>query len=206
MALDPIFLGRYPEDVLRDFSGLFPQPEPGDLDRISAPLDFLGVNYYSRTVVRADPDVPLLSAVQVSPEGREYSQMWEIYPEGLYELLARLWREYVRYRPGMQIVVTENGIPVPDGIDFDGRCRDPRRIRYLRDHLAQVHRAITDGIPVSGYFVWSLLDNFEWALGYSMRFGLIYVDFATQARTIKESGHWYSRVIRDNGFGPVVST
>jgi len=199
MALDPILLGHYPEDILADFAGLFPPPEPGDLERIAAPLDFLGVNYYSRTVVRADPEALLIKAAQIAPEGREYSQMWEIYPEGLYDLLARLWRDYVRSGPGIQIVVTENGIPVPDGLDFDGRCRDLRRIRYLRDHLVQVQRAIEEDVPVTGYFVWSLLDNFEWALGYSMRFGLVYVDFATQARTIKESGHWYSRVVRENG-------
>jgi beta-glucosidase len=202
--LDPIFHGRYPEALWQRAGALFSMIAEGDLEKVAVPLDFVGVNYYSRTVVKDDPDFPLIQASQVQLPGREYSQMWEIYPEGLYELLARVWHEYVRHRPGMQIIVTENGIPVPDGIDFDGRCRDPRRIGYLRDHLVQVHRAITDGMPVSGYFVWSLLDNFEWALGYSMRFGLIYVDFPSQARTIKESGHWYSRVIRDNGLDAVV--
>ena len=97
-------------------------------------------------------------------------------------------------------MVTENGVPVPDGLDFDGRVRDERRIRYLKDHIAQVHRAIADGVPVKGYFHWSLMDNFEWALGYGQRFGLIYVDYKTQKRTVKDSGRWFADVIRENGF------
>ena len=99
-----------------------------------------------------------------------------------------------------EIMITENGVPVPDGLDFDGRVRDERRIRYLRDHIAQVHRAIDKGVPVKGYFHWSLMDNFEWAHGYGQRFGLVYVDFKTQQRTIKDSGRWFSEVIRQNGF------
>ena len=97
-------------------------------------------------------------------------------------------------------MVTENGVPVPDGLDFDGRVRDERRIRYLKNHIAQVQRAISDGVPVKGYFHWSLMDNFEWALGYGQRFGLVYVDFETQKRTIKDSGKWFADVIRENGF------
>ena len=97
-------------------------------------------------------------------------------------------------------MVTENGVPVPDGVDFDGRVRDERRIRYLRNHIAQVHRAIEDGIPVKGYFHWSLMDNFEWNLGYGQRFGLLFVDFKTQKRTIKDSGRWFAKVIQENGF------
>jgi beta-glucosidase len=120
--------------------------------------------------------------------------MWEIYPPGLYELLIRVWRDY---NPPA-IYVTENGIPVADAPDLDGRVRDYRRIRYLRDHLIQANRAIVDGVPLQGYFIWSLLDNFEWAYGYCMRFGLVYVDFETQKRTIKESGRWFAQVIQDN--------
>jgi len=198
LFLDPLFLGRYPEDIQALLGPLFPQPQPDDLERIATPLDFLGVNYYTRAVMRHDPEFPLVQASQVYPEGNEYSQMWEIYPPGMYELLTRVWADY---RPA-QIYVTENGIPVPDGLDFDGRVRDERRIRYLRDHLVQVHRAISEGIPVRGYFVWSLLDNFEWAYGYQMRFGLVYVDYATQKRTVKESGWWYAGVIQRNGIDP----
>ncbi|PIX47163.1 MAG: hypothetical protein COZ54_01965 [Anaerolineae bacterium CG_4_8_14_3_um_filter_59_70] len=101
---------------------------------------------------------------------------------------------------GPDLMVTENGVPAPDGLDFDGRVRDERRIRYLKNHIAQVQRAISDGVPVKGYFHWSLMDNFEWALGYGQRFGLVYVDFETQKRTIKDSGKWFADVIRENGF------
>jgi beta-glucosidase len=145
-------------------------------------------------VVRRDPDVPLIEASFVQPQGREYSQMWEVYPPGMFEVLQRTDRDY---HP-KEIYITENGIPVPDGVDFDGRVRDERRIRYLRDHLAQVHRAIQAGIPVRGYFHWTLLDNFEWSFGYRMRFGLVYVDFATQQRILKDSARWYAEVIRNN--------
>ncbi|MBC7233942.1 MAG: beta-glucosidase [Chloroflexi bacterium] len=195
MFLDPLFRRQYPQDLLNLLGGLFPQPEPGDLDRIGAPLDFLGVNYYSRIVVRHDPEFPLIQAVQVQPEGAEYSQMWEIYPQGMYDLLTRIWADY---RPAY-VLVTENGIPVADAPDLDGRVRDERRIRYLRDHLVQVHRAMSDGVPLRGYFVWSLLDNFEWAHGYAMRFGLVYVDYATQQRIVKDSGRWYAQVVAENG-------
>jgi len=195
MLLDPVFVGRYPEDVQALSGSAFPQVQPGDMERIATPLDFLGVNYYTRSVVRYDPNSPVIQATGVQPEGSEYSQMWEIYPEGMYEILARVWNDY---RPA-SIYVTENGIAVPDGLDFDGRVRDVRRIWYLRDHVAQIHRAIADGVPMRGYFVWSLMDNFEWALGYSMRFGLVYVDYETLKRTVKDSGRWYAGVIRGNG-------
>jgi beta-glucosidase len=157
----------------------------GDLEKMRT-LDLLGVNYYTRTVAKYDPKFPVVAAAQVQPEGNEYSGMWEIYPEGIYEVLTRM--------------ITENGIPVPDGLDFDGRVRDERRIRYLRNHLAQVHRAMDEGVPVKGYFHWSLMDNFEWALGYAARFGLVYVDYKTLKRTVKDSGRWFADVIRDHGF------
>ena len=182
--------------------------KPGDLEKIHT-LDMLGVNYYTRTVAKYDPKFPIVSAVQTTPEGNEYSGMWEIYPEGIFELLTRIWRDYFTSlppgkEPGLrkmpEIMITENGVPVPDGLDFDGRVRDERRIRYLRNHLFQIHRAMQAGIPVKGYFHWSLMDNFEWNLGYAPRFGLVYVDYRTLKRTIKDSGRWFARVIRDNGF------
>ena len=124
--------------------------------------------------------------------------MWEIYPTGLYDVLARLRDEY---QPP-EIVITKNGVPVGDGVDLDRRVRDQRRISYLRDHLVQVHRAIADGVPVSGYFAWPLLDGFEWNYGYRMRSGLVYVDYMTQGRTIKDSGRWYAQVCKANGLDP----
>jgi len=199
LFLDPLFHGRYPAELQAGFPGLFPDVRPGDLDAASAPLDFLGINYYSRDVIRHNPDIPWIQAEPVQPEGSPYSQMWEIYPPGIYEVLARVWRDY---HPA-SIWITENGVPVPDGVDADGRVRDFRRTAYLLDHLVQVRRAMDEGVPVEAYLVWSLLDNFEWAYGYKMRFGLVYVDFETQQRIIKDSGHWFARVIRDHGFAAV---
>jgi beta-glucosidase len=199
IILDPIFRGAYPQDVLASFGPFAPQTQSNDLEIISTPLDFVGINYYTRAVVRDEPGMPFIQAVPVMPAGSEYSQMWEIYPAGIAELIRRMWKEY-----GCQhIIITENGIPVPDGVDFDDRVRDSRRIRYLYDHLAQVHRAIEEGAPVEGYLVWSLLDNFEWKFGYGMRFGLVYVDFDTQARYLKDSARWYSQVIHANGLRPI---
>ncbi len=194
LFLDALFRGEYPEPAWTWLNWLR-LIKPGDMERIAVPLDFLGVNYYSRTVVRHAWYVPWIRARLIQPIGNEYSQMWEIYPPGMYELLTRIWNDY---HPA-SIIVTENGICVPDVLEPDGRVRDVQRIRYLRDHLAQVHRAIAEGVRVGGYLVWSLMDNFEWAWGYQMRFGLAHVDFQTQRRTIKDSGWWYAQVIRDNG-------
>ena len=196
LFLDPVFKASYPEDIVALLGPFFPEIRPDDLQCMAVPLDFLGINYYTRTVMRHDPNFPIIEASEVHSEGNEYSQMWEIYPEGFHEIITRVWNNY---KPA-KIIITENGIPVPDGVDFDGRVRDERRIRYVRDHLKQVHRAISEGVPVKGYFHWSLMDNFEWALGYTMRFGLVYVDYTTQQRIIKDSGRWFSQVIRDNGF------
>lgn len=168
--------------------------QDGDLQKIRQ-LDLLGINYYSRSVMKHSNSLPVVNAEQVQPVGNEYSGMWEIYPEGMTETLKMVWE----YQPACELMVTENGIPVPDGVDFDGRVRDERRIRYLRNHIAQVHRAIEDGIPIKGYFHWSLLDNFEWALGYGQRFGLVYMDWKTQKRIIKDSGRWFAKVIQENG-------
>ncbi|HKZ44218.1 MAG TPA: GH1 family beta-glucosidase [Anaerolineales bacterium] len=201
--LEPLLKGSSPLQklkFLKPFIGDLIQS--GDLELINQ-LDFLGVNYYSRAVVAHDKSFPIFSITQVHPEGNDYSGMWEIYPEGLSELLIKIWKEYFDSQiPGKklpEIMVTENGIPVPDGIDFDGRIRDERRIRYLKDHINQIHEVISKGIPIKGYFVWSFMDNFEWAYGYSQRFGIVHVDFHTQKRTIKDSGHWFSKVIQDNG-------
>ena len=197
--LEPVFRGRYPSLLLENAPALADYIRPGDMEIISAPIDFLGVNYYTRYVAKHDPSEPLLRCTQVFPPDSEYSSMWEIYPPGLYDLLRRVWEEYLP----KTIFITENGVPVPDGQDYDGKVRDSRRIRYLRDHLIQVHRAIKDSIPIVGYLVWSLMDNFEWAYGYGMRFGLVYIPYPRLDRVIKESGHWYSRVIRQNGFNPI---
>jgi beta-glucosidase len=195
--LDPLLRGSSPMQEISAarllLTGLIKR---GDLEKIRN-LDILGINYYTRTVVKNDLAFPVVAARQVYPEGNEYSGMWEIYPEGLYALLERIWSDY---RPKCEIMITENGVPVPDGKDYDGRIRDERRIRYLSNHLSQVHRAIQDGFPVKGYFHWSLTDNFEWAHGFGPRFGLVYVDYRTLQRTIKDSGRWFAGVIQENGF------
>jgi beta-glucosidase len=198
LFLDALYLGQYPEDVLKSIGSDFPSPAPTDMEIIPTPTDFLGVNYSTRSVVQHDPDFRPILASPVYPFGNEYSQMAEIYPTGLYDVLTRLRDEY---QPP-EIYITKNGVAIADGVDLDRRVRDVRRINYLRDHLVQVHRAIADGVPVSGYFAWSLLDNFEWNYGYRMRYGLTYVDYITQLRTIKDSGRWYAQVAKANGFDP----
>jgi beta-glucosidase len=194
LFLDPILKGEYPKDVMKMAEGIFPEIKADDMATISAPLDFLGLNYYSRAVMKSNPGAFLIGAEQVYPVGNEYSQMWEIYPPGFYDMLTQINSEY---RP-KEIYITENGVCVPDGVDFDGRIRDERRIRYLSSHIREIHRAIEVGVPIKGYFHWTLMDNFEWAFGYRMRFGLVYVDFETQKRIIKDSGKWYSDLVKRN--------
>jgi beta-glucosidase len=198
--LDPLFRGRYPEDAVADRVRLghlagpeLPFVRPGDLETIAAPLDFLGVNYYTRTVVRADAAGEPVG-VRMVPESELTDMGWEVYPQGLRALLGRLEREY---RP-RKIHVTENGAAYTDPADAAGRIADTRRVEYLRGHLAAAAGAIADGVPLAGYFTWSLLDNFEWGHGYAMRFGLFEVDFATQRRRPKDSAHWYRRTVAAN--------
>jgi beta-glucosidase len=151
------------------------------------------VNYYTRVISR-DETAPEKMPVTVE-RGETITEMdWEVYPDGLYRLLSRL---YFDYQP-RKLYVTENGASYSDGPDESGRIADGRRIAYLRDHVAAVHRTIESGIPVAGYFVWSLLDNFEWSQGYSQRFGIVWVDYETQARLPKDSALWYRDLIARN--------
>jgi beta-glucosidase len=195
--LDPLFLGHYPEDVIRDRfrRGHLEQPdlpwvEPGDLEAISGPLDFLGINYYSRAVVRADEAGEPVGVAMV-PEEERTTMGWEVFPQGLHDLLLRVHRDY---RPA-SILITENGAAFPDVVDGTGKVADPRRIAFLRDHLAAAHRALGDGVPMRGFFAWTLLDNFEWAHGYTQRFGLYRVDPVTGQRIPKESALWFRDVV-----------
>lgn len=199
--LDPIFRGSYPKDVIeyqiaegRLNDNNMPFLEPGDLERISSKIDFLGLNYYSRVVVKNDgKGFPLV--VRVASDEELTDMGWEVYPEGIYKMLERLDREY-----GIkQIYVTENGAAYPDRIENDERIVDLKRIEFLKQHLEMVKKAIDDGIGVKGYFVWSLYDNFEWAHGYTKRFGLFWVDYTTQKRIPKQSAFWYREVIRSRG-------
>ena len=178
--LDAVLGRGYPEDMLERYAEILPPIADGDLETIAAPLDFLGINYYTRNVVRA-------GVGEVATEGAEHTDMgWEVYPDGLRDLLVRLHAEYEL----PDLYITENGAAFPDSRN-NGTVRDPRRIAYLGGHLDAVASAIADGVPVRGYFLWSLLDNFEWAFGYSRRFGIVYVDFETLERVPKDSFAWY---------------
>jgi beta-glucosidase len=173
--------------------GIEPPVRDGDLEAISAPMEHVGLNYYFRQVITDDPSGPAPRARMVSvPDWTLTAMGWEVYADGLEQLLVRLSDEYDAKR----IYITENGSAWPDEIEADGNVQDKERISYLEQHLEAVNRAVRQGAPVSGYFAWSLLDNFEWAYGYAKRFGLVHVDYPTQRRTIKASGFRYAEIIQ----------
>jgi beta-glucosidase len=195
--LDPALLGRYPDEMPQIFGDAWPRWPDRDFALIRQPLDFLGINYYTRSVRRHEPSAyPLRAAVVRQPQATYSETAWEVYPAGLTEIL--LW---VRKRYGaIPLYVTENGAafydpPVADG----GRVRDPLRVAYFRAHLRAIHDAIAQGVDLRGYMAWSLLDNLEWSLGFSKRFGIVHVNFATQQRTPKDSARYYARVIASRG-------
>jgi len=197
--LDAVFLGRYPEEMAEIFGEAWPDWPAEDFAAITQPIDWLGVNYYTRGVTRHDERAWPLKASSVRQAGATYTETdWEVFPQGLTDIL--MW---VKARYGdVPIMVTENGAafydpPVAEG----GRVRDPLRVAYLRKHLGAVRDAISQGVRVEGYMAWSLLDNLEWSLGYSKRFGIVHVNFATQERTLKDSAHFYAKVIADHGAG-----
>jgi beta-glucosidase len=202
--LDPLYGRRYPADMVADYSaaGYLPPDGPafvqaGDYAAIGAPTDFLGVNFYTRAVIRSTSVPESENAPQTvfaAPQAEATDIGWEIDAGSLYDLLGRL---HFEYRPG-KLYITENGAAYSDAPGDDGQIHDERRRRYLRDHFAAAHRTITAGVPLAGYFVWSLMDNFEWAFGYSQRFGIVWVDYATQARVLKDSALWYREVIAAN--------
>ena len=200
--LDPLYGRHYPADAVAGFAPALPNGLdfvlPGDLEAIAAPTDFLGVNYYTRRVARDEATADNLPQ-EIFADRARTDIGWEEYPEGLYYLLNRL---HFEYRPP-KLYITENGASFNDGPDAAGRVVDTRRVNYLRDHFRAAHRAMNNGVPLAGYFVWSLMDNFEWAEGYSQRFGIVWVDYETQQRVVKDSGHWYQDVIAANGFSTV---
>ena len=172
--------------MLADLGADAPRIEPGDLGAIAVPMDFLGVNYYSRHVASAgEPFDVRSSGLPITDMG------WEVYPQGLTTLLLRLARDY----PVPPMVITENGGAFKDAM-VDGRIDDADRIDYLLRHIDAVAEAMRQGAPMAGYMVWSLMDNFEWASGYAKRFGIVHVDYVTQARTPKASAAWYRDFVR----------
>jgi beta-glucosidase len=201
---DPIFGRGYPSDKIADYTKMGALPhgmdfiQPGDMETIATPIDFMGLNYYSRRVHRvniSDNDPQIVFEQPKTPE--HWTEMgWENYPDGLKGILGRV---YFNYQP-RKLYVTENGASYSTPPDEKGSVPDENRTHYLRTHFIAVHKAIQAGVPVAGYFLWSLLDNFEWSWGYLQRFGIVWVDYETQKRYIKDSGKWYRNVIRKNGF------
>ena len=197
--LDPIAGRGYPQDAWLGYGEDVPQIEVGDMETIAAPLDFLGVNYYTRSV-NHDPSGGVgnlmlneKSSVQVTDRD------WEIYPQALYDLLISIHFGY-HFK---NIYLTENGASYPDVLLSNGQIQDSARVDFLYKHLSTLRQAIGSGVPVRGYFCWTLMDNFEWALGTSCKFGLAYTDFESQKRTLKESGKWYGQVARRNSLEEV---
>jgi beta-glucosidase len=195
--LDPVFFGRYPEEMPEIFGDAWPTFSAEDHVLISQPLDFLGINYYTRGVMRNDPSELPLRASRVRQDEHLHTTLdWEVYPEALTDVL--IW---VRDRYGsVPLYITENGAAFEDPVEVEAAVlSDPLRVQYLGDHLRAAHLAIRKGVDLRGYFAWSLLDNFEWGAGYSTRFGLYHVNFATQRRTPKASARFYAEVIASHG-------
>lgn len=196
LALDPVLLGSYPAELQAIFGEAWPDPPAADLEQIRQPLDFLGINYYTRGVTRHDPRVLPVRASTVRQPRHAYTETgWEVYPQGLADALLWCRRRY----GALPIYVTENGAAFYDPPTANGGVDDPLRRDYLRRHLRAAAAALEQGVDLRGYFVWSLLDNFEWTLGYAKRFGIVHVDYETQQRTPKASARFYSEVIRTCG-------
>jgi beta-glucosidase len=195
--LEPNFGLGYPVEASRWMEGIDRHIRPGDDKAVIVDWDFVGVQYYTRLLVKPAP-IPFLGGIPWnSHDYRHYdltAMGWEVQPDGLYDSLARVHA----YGKVDRLHVTENGAAFPDHLEA-GRVHDPRRVKFYEDHLAEVRRAKADGIPVEGYFCWSLMDNFEWAEGYVPRFGITYVDYETQERTVKDSGLWFQRFLSGDG-------
>ncbi|QFY44773.1 beta-glucosidase [Candidatus Methylospira mobilis] len=195
--LDPLFLGGYPDELAEVFGDYWPRHNEADMRLLRTPFDFLGVNYYTRSVNRADGNNLPVRASPVAQPGAEYTEMgWEVFPRGLKETLLWIKRRY----GDIPLYVTENGAAFKDPpLTAQGRLHDARRVEYYRTHLNACREAIGSGVNLKGYFAWSLFDNFEWSYGYSKRFGLIHVDFDTQKRIFKDSAYFFSEAILSNG-------
>lgn len=199
MFLGPLYGRGYPQATIDSLGAAAPNVEAGDLEIIAAPTDFLGINYYTPNFIKDAPEQPGIQIEAVRREG-EYTEMdWLVYPQGLRDLLVDVSRTY----PTGPLYVTENGAAYVDAPPQDGSVDDRQRVDYYARHLAACRDAIDAGAPLKGYFAWSLMDNFEWAYGYTKRFGITYVDYETQERTLKESARWYGQVIDYNGLVPV---
>lgn len=190
--LRPIMRGEYPRAYLDHDRALeMMDVRPGDMEACKEPLDFVGINLYSRAVVAANPDEPYLGIRQLPGPGPKTAFGWEVWPAAIYRMIMRVHMDY-----GVPIYITENGCSYPTGPSPDGRVHDQERIDFYNGYIGQVGRALSEGADVRGYYAWTLIDNFEWAMGYSQRFGLIWVDFEGDLkRIIKDSGYWYRDLI-----------
>jgi len=195
--LDPVFLGKYPAELREIFGEAWPEWSDEDMRLIKQPIDFLGVNYYTRKVERYHPEhIPLRTKHVPQPQHIETATNWEVFPEALTKVLLWITERYGK----LPIYITENGAAFYDSPHtIDGRIEDPLRVEYYRQHLRAAHDAMKKGVNLRGYYAWSLLDNYEWAHGYSKRFGIVHVDYETQQRTIKSSGRYYASVIASKG-------
>ncbi|HWP09614.1 MAG TPA: GH1 family beta-glucosidase [Polyangiaceae bacterium] len=191
--LEPALGRGYPGDMVELYAADMPVVSEADLVTIAAPLDVIGVNYYERAVVSHDPAQPPLALQRVRDTGHPRTADREIYAPGLYELVTRLHREYGAQR----LVITENGAAFADTVEPDGSIHDAGRVQFLEAHLAEVRRARQEGVPVEAYYAWSLMDNFEWSEGYTLRYGVVHVDFATQKRTPKDSAKFLKTLGRN---------
>ena len=192
--MDSLFKGNYPKDMLSKVEKYMPENFESDMKLISSPIDWLGVNYYTRGVIKAAPNEPWPHFEEEEGALPKTQMGWEIYPEGLELLLKRIYNDYTNEIP---IMITENGMANEDVVSND-ICDDPIRVKYFEDHLQAVIRCIAYGVPVKGFFGWSLLDNYEWAYGYEKRFGLVHVDYETQKRTPKASFKAFQKAISGN--------
>jgi beta-glucosidase len=197
LFLDPLFKGAYPADMVRHYrdTGAFDAVAPGDLEIIAAPLDFFGFNHYHHERVVADENDAHLGARSLPPQGPVTDFGWEINPVSLRRILQRLKAEYT----DLPLYITESGAAFADKVGPDGTVDDADRVDYLDGYFRAAREAIESGVDLRGYFVWSLLDNFEWGEGYSKRFGLVHIDYRTQRRTVKRSAEWYRGVIASGG-------
>jgi beta-glucosidase len=191
MFLDPLVRGQYPPALETRLRPYLPPGYENDMPGLQVPPDFVGVNYYHGYYVRNSSDNWLGFVEAAGPEAPRTTMNWAVRPEGLYRVLTQVHERY--HLPG--VFITENGASYEDHV-VDGAIHDTERTAYLKAHIAAVLQAKQDGVPVEGYFVWSLLDNFEWAHGYSQHFGIVHVDLETQERTVKDSGHWYGELAR----------
>jgi beta-glucosidase len=198
--LDSLLRGSYPEDMLELYEsrfGPFDAVQDGDLELIAQPIDFLGVNFYRPNLVRSDSGNPVLGLAEVDVEAERTAMGWPVVPSALTELLLRLRRDY----GDVPLLITENGAAYDDSLDGGAVVDDERRVAYVREHIDAVERARDAGVDVRGYYVWSLLDNFEWEYGYDKRFGIVFVDFPTQRRIPKRSALWYRDLIAARSTG-----